>query len=51
MIPVIREHSSNLIIVGTPFWAQNVDEAADDPLSGTNIAYTLHFYAGSHGRN
>jgi endoglucanase len=49
VIPVIREHSSNLIIVGTPFWAQNVDEAADDPLSGTNIAYTLHFYAGSHG--
>jgi aryl-phospho-beta-D-glucosidase BglC (GH1 family) len=27
-----------------------VDLAADDPVSGTNIAYTLHFYAGSHGR-
>lgn len=39
----------NLIIVGTQTWSQDVDKAAADPLKGfSNIAYTLHFYAGSH---
>jgi len=38
----------NLIIVGTPNWSQDVDLAADDPVPGDNLAYTLHFYAGSH---
>jgi endoglucanase len=40
----------NLIVVGTPTWSQDVDVAAADPVSGTNIAYTLHFYAGTHGQ-
>ncbi|WAC75522.1 carbohydrate-binding protein [Roseateles sp. SL47] len=40
----------NLIIVGTPNWSQDVDVASRDPISGANIAYTLHFYAGSHGQ-
>ncbi len=40
----------NLIIVGTRTWSQRVDEAARDPIAGKNIAYTLHFYAGSHGQ-
>nr|QCD26741.1 cellulase GH5 [Flavobacterium sp. AUG42] len=39
----------NLIIVGTPTWSQDVDVAANDPItSSTNIAYTLHFYAATH---
>lgn len=39
----------NLIIVGTQTWSQDVDKAADDPITGfDNIAYTLHFYAGTH---
>lgn len=39
----------NLIIVGTRSWSQRVDEAAANPIRGyPNIAYTLHFYAGSH---
>lgn len=39
----------NLIIVGTQTWSQDVDKAAADPIKGfTNIAYTLHFYAGTH---
>ncbi|MDR0306833.1 MAG: glycoside hydrolase family 5 protein [Chitinispirillales bacterium] len=38
----------NLIILGTPFWCQNVNEAADDPLDGHNLVYSLHFYAASH---
>ena len=38
----------NLIIVGTPNWSQDVDLAAADPIKADNIAYTLHFYAGTH---
>lgn len=39
----------NLIIVGTPTWSQDVDAAANDPITNySNIAYTLHFYAGTH---
>lgn len=40
----------NLIIVGTPNWSQDVDVASRAPISGANIAYTLHFYAGTHGQ-
>lgn len=40
----------NLIIVGSPTWSQDVDIVAKDPIKGyDNIAYTMHFYAGTHG--
>ncbi len=48
VIPAIREHSDNLVIVGTPNWSQDVTAAANDPVNGDNIAYALHFYAGTH---
>jgi aryl-phospho-beta-D-glucosidase BglC (GH1 family) len=38
----------NLIVVGTPNWSQDVDVAAADPIHANNIAYSLHFYAGTH---
>ncbi len=39
----------NLIIVGTQTWSQDVDKAAADPLTNvSNVAYSLHFYAGTH---
>jgi len=39
----------NLIIVGTRQWSQRVDEASWNPITSyDNIAYTLHFYAGTH---
>jgi len=38
----------NLIIVGSPMWAQDVDVATLDPIDDPNLAYTLHFYAASH---
>lgn len=39
----------NLIIVGTQSWDQDLDKAADDPITGqSNILYALHFYAASH---
>ncbi|WP_349261230.1 glycoside hydrolase family 5 protein [Povalibacter sp.] len=42
----------NLIVVGTQTWSQDVDKAAADPIRDhINIAYALHFYAGSHGRS
>lgn len=55
-IPVIQAirdtGSNNLIIVGTPFYSQRVDEASLSPIQGfENIAYTLHFYAGTHGED
>ncbi|MFP4014812.1 MAG: cellulase family glycosylhydrolase [Chitinispirillaceae bacterium] len=46
---VIREHSDNLILVGTRSWCQRVDEPSLNPLPDENTAYVLHFYAGSHG--
>lgn len=38
----------NIIILGTPQWSQRVDAAAADPLPGTNLMYTLHFYSCTH---
>ncbi len=41
--------ASNVVIVGTPTWSQDVDVAANSPITRySNVAYTLHFYAGSH---
>ncbi len=39
----------NLIVLGTPNWSRDVDVAANDPVMLNNIAYSLHFYAASHG--
>lgn len=52
VIPVIRNNDKNaIIIVGTPNYSQDVDEAAKDPIKGqTNIAYALHFYASTHNK-
>jgi endoglucanase len=49
VISAIRAHDpDNIIICGTKTWSQDVDEASRNPIAGTNIAYTLHFYAASH---
>lgn len=52
VIAAIRSiDSDNLIIVGTPTWSQDVDVASKNPIKGyANIAYALHFYAGTHGQ-
>ncbi len=50
LIDKIRAIDPNsLIVVGTPTWSQDVDVASQDPIDRANIAYTLHFYAGTHG--
>uniref|UniRef100_A0A914CKY1 Glycoside hydrolase family 5 domain-containing protein n=1 Tax=Acrobeloides nanus TaxID=290746 RepID=A0A914CKY1_9BILA len=50
VIAAIRANDpDNIIVVGTPNWSQYVDEAANDPITNyKNIAYTLHYYAGTH---
>lgn len=49
VLRAIRQHDpDNLVILGTRSWSQRVDEAAADPVADGNVAYTLHFYAGSH---
>lgn len=51
LIPVIQNVDEKaIVIVGTPFWCQDVDVAANSPIEGKNIMYTLHFYAGEHGK-
>lgn len=47
IIPVIRANDpNNIIVLGTPSWSSYVDVAAKSPVNGTNLAYTMHFYAG-----
>ena len=48
IIPVIRENTDAVILVGSPTWSQDLHEAAKDPLDGENIMYSCHFYAGTH---
>lgn len=49
VIPVIRKNSRNVILVPTSFYCQNLTEV-DNQLDSkySNLAYVLHFYAGSH---
>lgn len=52
VIASIRNHpnnQNNLIVVGNPTYSQDVDVASEDPIQDTNLAYVLHFYAGTHG--
>ena len=48
----------NIIVVGTPFYDQFVDIAADSPLTTdsqgnpvSNIMYSFHIYSGMHGQS
>lgn len=49
VIPVIRANNAKaVILVGTPTWSQDIDQALAAPLDYENIMYTLHFYAATH---
>jgi hypothetical protein len=37
-----------IIIIGTPRWCQRPDVAAANPIDGTNLVYSMHFYAGGN---
>ncbi len=57
LIPVIRAiDPDTVIIVGTPGWSTfgysgggTLDEIINSPLNFSNVMYTFHFYAASHG--
>ncbi len=53
VIDVIRKYDpDNVILVGSPHWDQDIHVVADDPLTGyTNLMYTVHFYAATHGKS
>ncbi|GAA3670973.1 cellulase family glycosylhydrolase [Nonomuraea antimicrobica] len=57
LIPVIRQHDPDTpILVGTRAWSSlgvsdgaSETEIINNPVNATNIMYTFHFYAASHG--
>jgi endoglucanase len=49
VVAAIRKYDpDNVIVLGTPTWSQDVDQAAADPLVGSHLMYTLHFYSCTH---
>ncbi len=49
VIAEIRKYDTkNMIVCGTRQWSQMVSEAAAEPIKDVNVAYTLHYYAGTH---
>lgn len=50
VVKAIRQHSKGVILIGSGTWSQDIHLAAQDPLEGENLMYTLHFYAGTHGK-
>jgi len=41
--------SQNIIIIGTGDYSKRVDQAAESPVSGTNLVYAVHFYTAEPG--
>lgn len=48
IVPIIRQNSDNIIIVGTPQWASRPDLVSGNMIDEKNIMYTMHFYAADH---
>lgn len=47
IIPIIRDNTDAVILVGNPRWTSDLTSVINDPLTGyDNIMYTYHFYAG-----
>lgn len=51
IIDEIRKYDpDNIILVGCPHWDQDIDKAAAAPIKNvSNVMYTVHFYAATHG--
>ena len=45
IIPVIRQYSNNLILVGTRTWSRRLDDVIGKELADNNVGYVLHFYS------
>lgn len=58
VIPVIRQYNPNaVVLVGTHGWGsmgisdgRTAQDIYQNPVNATNIMYTFHFYAASHGQ-
>lgn len=51
VVGAIRRYSpKSVILIGSGTWSQDIHLAAADPLEEENLMYTLHFYAGTHGK-
>lgn len=50
IVSSIRNHTDNLIIIGTSNWSQHPEEG-QDAVPGKNLAYTFHFYADTHSKD
>ncbi len=50
VVKTIRQYSDNLILVGSRDWDQHPNDAVGNEVADTknNVAYTFHYYAGSH---
>lgn len=49
IIPIIRKNApDSVVIVGTPTWSQDIDQAESNRLTEKNVMYALHFYAATH---
>jgi aryl-phospho-beta-D-glucosidase BglC (GH1 family) len=51
VIPVIRQNTDAIVLVGNPHWSANLNAVMQKPLTGyENIMYTYHFYAADHSQ-
>lgn len=50
LLPIIRKNAPKaIVIIPTPRWDQEIDKAADDPITGyDNLVYAVHYYAATH---
>lgn len=49
VVGTIRNYDTdNVVILGTPFYSQDIEGATNSPLAGDNLCYALHYYAASH---
>ncbi len=50
LLPIIRKYApKSVVVIPTPRWDQEVDKAADDPITDfDNLVYSLHYYAATH---
>ena len=51
MVKTIRANApKSIILIGSGTWSQDILDPANNPVSGSNLMYTCHFYAGTHGQ-
>jgi len=43
-----KSDPDNIIVVGTPNWSQDVEDVIGNTVDDDNVAFSLHFYAGTH---